>query len=414
MQGTITCWEIRKYYYDNLLGETMKILFLTALYDPYIGGGAEISNKILIEGLKKKELDIEIITLGENESLEEKEGIKIRRVKFNKILKKYLSSIKEKRKLLFIDKIKITIYKVILYFNILYKLKIEKLITESNADIIHTSGVHLFFPQMWWKIAKKHKIKVIHTLRDPLFLYFRGKNLGKYYSILDIFQKKYYSYYIKNYVDMVHSPSRFMLEKHKKSGFIFKKEIVIYNTVVEMIEKNINIEDKNIDIVYVGGIDNHKGINTLIELKKMSVDLKIVCVGDGKLKEECLKNLIDVTGWLSRKEVYNYIKKSKILILPSEWEEAFGRVLIEGIINGTLVIGSDQGAIPEILGNKDKYIFKAKNVIELYEKVKMILKLTEKEYKEELTIMQSYMRKYSYENHIKDFIKLYKNLLNKE
>ena len=89
MQGTITCWKIRKYYYDNLLGETMKILFLTALYDPYIGGGAEISNKILIEGLKKKELDIEIITLGENESLEEKEGIKIRRVKFNKILKRY-------------------------------------------------------------------------------------------------------------------------------------------------------------------------------------------------------------------------------------------------------------------------------------------------------------------------------------
>lgn len=32
----------------------MKILFITTLYEPYIGGGAEISNKILAEGLIKK------------------------------------------------------------------------------------------------------------------------------------------------------------------------------------------------------------------------------------------------------------------------------------------------------------------------------------------------------------------------
>lgn len=37
------------------------------------------------------------------------------------------------------------------------------------------------------------------------------------------------------------------------------------------------------------------------------------------------------------------MKKSKVVVLPSEWEEAFGRVLIESIFNGTIAIGSDRG-----------------------------------------------------------------------
>ena len=161
-------------------------------------------------------------------------------------------------------------------------------------------------------------------------------------------------------------------------------------------------------------MDYNKGIKTLIELKKNNPSLKIVCVGDGRLKEECIRNSIVVTGWIKKKEVYSYIKNSKILVLPSEWEEAFGRVLIEGVINGTLVIGSDQGAIPEVLGYKNEYIFKAKNIPEFNKKIKRILNLTSEEYEAELKDMQNYMEKYNYENHIKSFIKLYKNLIKEE
>ena len=67
----------------------MKILFITTLYEPYIGGGAEISNKILAEGLIKKKINIEVITSGKEEKIEEISGVKIRRIFFNKILKKY-------------------------------------------------------------------------------------------------------------------------------------------------------------------------------------------------------------------------------------------------------------------------------------------------------------------------------------
>ena len=44
-----------------------------------------------------------------------------------------------------------------------------------------------------------------------------------------------------------------------------------------------------------------------------------------------------------------------ILVLPSlttrTWKEQFGRVLVEGMAAGCVIIGSDSGAIPEVIGD---------------------------------------------------------------
>ena len=38
-------------------------------------------------------------------------------------------------------------------------------------------------------------------------------------------------------------------------------------------------------------------------------------------------------------------------MVPSQWEEAFGRVIVEAQINGIPVLASDVGGIPEALGH---------------------------------------------------------------
>jgi glycosyltransferase involved in cell wall biosynthesis len=47
------------------------------------------------------------------------------------------------------------------------------------------------------------------------------------------------------------------------------------------------------------------------------------------------------------REVY---KKAKVLLVPSMWEEAFGRVAVEAQINGIPVIASNKGGLPEAVG----------------------------------------------------------------
>ena len=47
-------------------------------------------------------------------------------------------------------------------------------------------------------------------------------------------------------------------------------------------------------------------------------------------------------------------------IFPIPWREQFGRVIVEAFARGTPVVGSDSGAIPELIGNPE-LIFEAGN-----------------------------------------------------
>lgn len=45
----------------------------------------------------------------------------------------------------------------------------------------------------------------------------------------------------------------------------------------------------------------------------------------------------------------DFYKVSRILLMPSLWNESFGRVAAEALINGIPVLGSNRGALPEVL-----------------------------------------------------------------
>lgn len=42
--------------------------------------------------------------------------------------------------------------------------------------------------------------------------------------------------------------------------------------------------------------------------------------------------------------------RSRLLLMPSVWEESFGRTVVEAQLNGMPVLASDRGALPEIVG----------------------------------------------------------------
>lgn len=56
---------------------------------------------------------------------------------------------------------------------------------------------------------------------------------------------------------------------------------------------------------------------------------------------------IDYKGWASTTE--NIFKEIDILLVPSQWEEPFGRVAAEGILYGKPVLVSNRGGLPEIV-----------------------------------------------------------------
>ena len=397
----------------------MKILVISSLYYPDIGGGAEYSTKILCEGLKKK-YDIKVLSSSINEKIEIIDGVEIIRKKFgnrssyvqiyNKNSKNKTFRIKERLKRLYIrfkDQLFPSLYKE--YYNFFKNLDI---------DIVHTSNNMTFLNlTSCWKAARNQNISVIHTLRDPALLSynFELEKLNLLEKILNFFWRMFSKINIRN-VDVIHSPSEYMIDLHKRYKFRLNKESIIPNTVDCKVIKPNFLNKENI-IIYVGILEPKKGVLTLIEaFKKINNSTyKLLLIGNGSLEKKISREYkelnIEITGWLNKEDVYKKIEKSKVLILPSEWDEAFGRVLVEGIYNGTLVIGSNRGGIPEVLNHEEKYIFEAGNIESLKNKQMQILNYDEKEYKFELEKMQKIMKKYSIENHIKRFIDLYESII---
>ena len=60
------------------------------------------------------------------------------------------------------------------------------------------------------------------------------------------------------------------------------------------------------------------------------------------------ENIVLVKG-IRGHQLIPYYQGADILIIPSQYEEAFGKVIIEALSCGTPVIGANKGAIPDIL-----------------------------------------------------------------
>ncbi|MFQ5611541.1 MAG: glycosyltransferase [Anaerolineae bacterium] len=115
---------------------------------------------------------------------------------------------------------------------------------------------------------------------------------------------------------------------------------------------------------YAGRLVPEKGLMLLLEaLSQLDCEWRWLIVGRGPLKasleQEARKcGLGQRLVWIDtvpHVEVPRYLSAMDVLVLPSQttpsWKEQFGHVLIEAMACGVPVVGSDSGAIPEVIGD---------------------------------------------------------------
>jgi glycosyltransferase involved in cell wall biosynthesis len=134
----------------------------------------------------------------------------------------------------------------------------------------------------------------------------------------------------------------------------------------EKLRRELGVHDKFV-LGYVGRIVQEKGLFTLLNaLKYLPESVHCLLIGDGpnrdfliaKAKALDLEARVHWLGRIPRDQAHKYINTFDAFVLPSEtmprWKEQFGRVLPEAMACGVSIIGSDSGAIPEVIGKAGK------------------------------------------------------------
>lgn len=306
--------------------------------------------------------------------------------------------------------------------------KLETLIQNEKPDIAH---IHLLFNGISVSILpllKKHNIPIVMTVHDyrlicPAYTFRNGKEeicesclKNKRYiqcftnkcskgnltnslllSLDSYFRDTFYN--PLDYIDKFIFVSKFSQSKHIEANIKYKeKSVHLYNFTSD---RQTNIEEKKNYLLYIGRISEEKGIQTLIKAQQLVPNVDIKIVGTGPLLNDLKKNYPNVSflGFKEGKVLEQLIKEAKFTIVPSEWYENNPLSVIESMMSGTPVIGSNIAGIPELIKDKhDGFLFQTRNFNNLAEVIKEAISLSKEDYKK----MSDSAYKFAIENFSKE------------
>ena len=393
----------------------MKVLLVNTFYTPDVYGGAEISIQKLAEELVKNYIDVTVLATSNIAKREKLNGVNVIRIKTNNLY----DTIKVKNQ----GGITKGLYKVIDLYNIFNYNKFYKIIEEINPDVIHTNNMYGISPIIW-SIANKKNIKVVHTVRDynlicPFVHYSCENDKCKYTSICKLYRK----FEIKN-CNIVNT-SIFISQTVKKifncnKYFRNSQQEVIYNAIdfdleslQKIIDYKLKVNKKEVNFVYIGTLDFHKGIDLLInafnELKMINFRLHIAGKGplENMVKEASVTNEnIIFHGFINQNCINTFLEKQDVLIAPSRWVEPFGRVVIDAYKNGLPVIASNNGGFKETVVNEvTGLLYENNNKEKLKEAIVSLGNLDVR--KKYISNIKDEIIKYDLKNHAKEYMRTY-------
>lgn len=245
--------------------------------------------------------------------------------------------------------------------------ELQKVIKKTKPDVVILHNDPISIQSMiliFFSFIYKYKI-CYFTHENNLINFFKKKSLKKFIKIIILL---IFNLLIKSKVSYIFCISKQIKKNYEFLGY--KNKTIL--TPLGYDEKIFNLKNKSIKknknkftISYFGRISKVKGVHILIKsLEKIKFNFNFMMDIDFIEDKDYFKNLMHNLKKILHKKKINLIKcnhttianfmsKSDLVVVPSLYEEQYGRVIQESVACGSLVIGSRVGAIPEIIKDKD-------------------------------------------------------------
>lgn len=328
----------------------MKIAILCRAYPPDIGGGGEISTRLLAEGLAVEGQSVHVVTFGDRSDPGPPEnvggGLTIHR----------LPPPRPYRSLRCIGQ---PLHRRLRWHaqqnfgrppaSVLRRLE------AIGPDVVHTSTVEDFGFGVW-RAVRRTGVPVIHTLRSWVLMHAHGtlfdnrrrRNRGP--DILTPWRRR-----AADHVDGVVGLSRSILDGHRSRGFFPHAAAAVIGNPAGLNRRSVRRErSPNVRLGYLGRLSVEKGVVELCRAAS-GVDAdgwELNIAGDGP--ETLKRRMREAAGgapvrWVGRCDAAEFLSNLDALIVPSLWHEPFGRIIVEAHSMGIPVACLRRGGMPELV-----------------------------------------------------------------
>ena len=191
-------------------------------------------------------------------------------------------------------------------------------------------------------------------------VFFTWQNIARTYPLPFRIGERYV---LKN-VDYAIAGTHSALEVWREKGYT--KPITVipqFGTDTTLFKPPEKRPDRPFTIGYVGRLIEEKGVQLLVDaVSALQGDWALRILGGGpmlnflreRVRQHGIEHKVYFDGQIPSMRVPDYFHKLDVLALPSltrtNWKEQFGRVITEAMASGVVVVGSDSGAIPDVIG----------------------------------------------------------------
>lgn len=321
------------------------------LYYPNRKGGAERSVQLVCEELVQQGAQVDVVSIWDKVSARSEVINGVTSLKWNPCNLYSVHNYSNTRRS-FISKICWQIFDI---FNVLMFLKALNFFYKKKPDVVWTNNLSGFSLSIW-VAAFLLKIPVCHTARD-YYLLSNNVQLYKKEKLCpghNIFSKVKISlfYFLSKWLRAFVGISDFVVFYHKKYSRC-KKHERIYNSVI-FNESSYKAKEKLYSNVksrvfgYLGQINTAKGVDSLIShflCNSINSTLHIA----GKDEEGYAKKYNhERVRFIGFQNPEIFFRNIDCLVVPSLWDEPFGRTVVEALANITPVLCSKQGGLSEL------------------------------------------------------------------
>lgn len=281
----------------------------------------------------------------------------------------------------------------------------ERLLKDTRPDVVHAHNIKHYLTPSILQAAKKSRVPVVYTLHDfyfacPNYIMFSSGSVcqackgGRFYHafirrcVKDSFLlslvagAEHYAHALLRMtgnIDMFVAPSNSVKQKMVEWGMDEGRIRQVSNFV--RIDEYRPGDGAGSYVFFCGRLTAEKGIATLIEAMRSFPGIRLVIAGDGKdrkLLESTARKRgignVEFRGYVPHEEVKSLIGNALFTVVPSEWYEPFGLVVVESFAMGKPVIGADIGGIPELIDDgQNGFLFRPGDTRGLVEKIGYLL-----------------------------------------